>query len=63
MAWHILRTVCDGPFHPGCDIPGSRPTEAGKDLLACFDVESVRRGGDAINTRAAVRRSNNEQSS
>jgi hypothetical protein len=43
--------------------PGPGQPKRARIYLACFDVESVRRGGDAINTRAAVRRSNNEQSS
>ena len=42
------------PSADGWLSPGSRPTKAGNNLLACFDVEPVCRGGDAINARAAV---------
>jgi hypothetical protein len=54
MARRILCTVRNDSLHPGCDTAGPWATETDDDLLAAFDLESLRRGSHAIDARATM---------
>ena len=54
MARRILCTIRNDSLHPGCDAAGPWTAETGDGLLAAFDLESVCRGGHAIDARATM---------